>query len=139
VVEVRQLVNEINRVLRQGGKLILTTPNLVCLGNRIGMVFGKGLKFNPLFFRRGGFFPLVEWPLGNMLGKQYSFDSIRYPEQPLHYRFFTFESLRKLLKHSGFSVKREIGKGPVMSRLPVFISRIFKNWADDLLVVATKD
>jgi len=139
VVEVRQLVNEINRVLRKGGKLILTTPNLVCVGNRIGMALGKGLKFNPLFFRRGGFFPLVAWPLGNMPGKQYSFDSIRYPEQPLHYRFFTFESLRKLLKHSGFSVKREIGKGPVISRLPLFVSRVFKYWADDLLVIVTKD
>ena len=139
VVEVRQLINEIDRVLKKGGKLILSTPNLVSLGNRIGMTFGKGLKFNLLGFRRGGFYPLTSWPLGNMPGKQYSFDSIRYPEQPLHLRFFTFESLRKLLKHSGFSVKEEVGRGPVLSRFPRLVSRIFKNWADDLLVIAIKD
>lgn len=139
VVEVRRLIGEINRVLKEGGKLILSTPNLVCLGNRVGMILGKGLKFNPLFFLRRGFYPLTSWPLGNIPGKQYSFDSIRYPEQPLHLRFFTFESLRKLLKQSGFEVKEEIGRGPVLSRLPYFVSRIFKNWADDLLVIAVKE
>ncbi len=139
VVEVRQLIKEINRVLKKGGKLILSTPNLVSLGNRLGMIFGKGLKFNLLVFLRGGFYPLTSWPLGSMPGKQYSFDSIRYPEQPLHLRFFTFESLRKLLKHSGFEVKEEIGRGPIFSRFPYFVSRVFKNWADDLLVIAIKD
>lgn len=139
VVEVRQLIKEINRVLKEGGKLILSTPNLVSLGNRLGMIFGKGLKFNLLVFLRGGFYPLTSWPLGSMPGKQYSFDSIRYPEQPLHLRFFTFESLRKLLKHSGFEVKKEMGRGPVFSRLPHSVSKIFKNWADDLLVIAIKD
>jgi len=139
VVEVRQLINEIHRVLKKEGKLILSTPNLVSLGNRLGMILGKGLKFNLLGFWRGGFYPLTSWPLGNIPGKQYSFDSIRYPEQPLHLRFFTFESLRKLLKYSGFSVKEESGRGPVLSRFPPFVSRIFKNWADDLLVIAIKD
>lgn len=139
VVEVRRLIGEINRVLKRGGKLILSTPNLVCLGNRLGMIFGKGLKFNPLGFLRGGFYPLTSWALGNLPGKQYSFDSIRYPEQPLHLRFFTFESLGKLIKYSGFDVKKEIGRGPIFSRLPYFVSKVFKNWADDLLVIAIKD
>jgi SAM-dependent methyltransferase len=138
VLEVRQLVGEINRVLKKGGRLILSTPNLVGLGNRLGMLLGKGLKLNLLGFWRGGFYPLTSWSLGNMPGKQYSFDSIRYPEQPLHLRFFTFESMRKLLGHSGFEVKEEIGRGPVLSRFPYFISRVFKNWADDLLVIAIK-
>jgi len=138
VVEVRQLIKETSRVLKKGGKLILSTPNLVCLGNRLGMILGKGLKFNLLAFGRGGFYPLTSWPLGNIPGKQYSFDSIRYPEQPLHLRFFTFESLRKLLKHSGFKVTEEIGRGPVLSRFPPVVARIFKNWADNLLVIAIK-
>ena len=139
VVEIRQLINEINRVLRKGGKLILSTPNLVSLGNRLGMICGKGLKFNLLGFWQGGPYPLTSWSLGKIPGKQYSFDSIRYPEQPLHVRFFTFESLRKLLKYSGFSVKEEIGRDPVLSKSPSFVSRICKNWADSLLVIATKD
>jgi len=139
VVEVRQLISEINRVLKQGGKLILSTPNLVSLGNRLGIVLGKGLKFNILGPLRGGFYPLTSWPLGNIPGEQYSFDSVRYPEQPLHLRFFTFESLRKLLHHSGFKVTEEIGRGPICSRSPPFVARISKNWADDLLVIATKE
>jgi len=138
VVEVRRLIGEIDRVLKKKGRLILSTPNLVSLGNRLGMIFGKGLKFNPLGFLRGGFYPLTSWALGNMPGKQYSFDSIRYPEQPLHLRFFTFESLRKLLKRSGFEVKEEMGRGPIFSRIPAFVSRVFRNWADDLLIIAVK-
>jgi len=43
VVEVRQLISEINRVLKQGGKLILSTPNLVSLGNRLGIALGLSL------------------------------------------------------------------------------------------------
>lgn len=38
-------LGEINRVLKRGGILILTTPNLVSLGNRWLMLFGKLPRF----------------------------------------------------------------------------------------------
>jgi len=138
VVEVRQLIKEINRVLIERGKLILSTPNLVSLGNRVGMFLGKGLKFTPFGFLGGGFYPLTSWNGGSAPEMQCSFASIRYPEQPLHVRFFTFESLRKLLQQTGFEVKRETVRGFASTAKLSPLCRVFRNWADDLLVVATK-
>lgn len=138
VTETRQLVNEINRVLKKEGKLILSTPNLVSLGNRLGLVFGKGLKFNTFGFLKTGFYPLVPWREGGITEKQCSFSSIRYPEQPLHVRFFTLESLRKFLNQCGFKVEKEVGLDLTPTRFDPFLCKIFKNWADDLFVVAIK-
>ncbi len=139
VTETRQLATEINRVLKEGGKLILSTPNLVSLGNRFGMMFGKGLKLSPFSFLRGeGFYPLTPWREGGISEKQCSFVSIRYPEQPLHVRFFTFESLRKFLRQSGFEVETEAGIGLPLPVVAPFLCRVFKNWTDDILVIAKK-
>lgn len=139
VTETRQLVEEINRVLKKGGKLILSTPNLVSLWNRLGMMFGKGLKLSPFSFLRGeGFYPLTPWREGGISEKQCSFVSIRYPEQPLHVRFFTFESLRKFLRQSGFDVETEAGIGLLSPSVDPFLCRVFKNWADNIVVIARK-
>lgn len=138
VTETRQLIKEINRVLRKKGKLILSTPNLVSLGNRIGMIIGKGLKFNTYSFLKNGFYPLVAWREGGITKRQCSFESIRYPDQPLHVRFFTFESLRKFLNQNGFIVEKEIGIDLTPTIFDPYICKIFKNWVDDLFVVAIK-
>ena len=138
VTETRQLITEINRVLKKGGKLIVSTPNLVSLGNRIGMVFGKGLNFNTFGFLRNGFYPLTPWREGEITGKQCSFMSIRYPEQPLHVRFFTFESLMKFLNKCGFKVEKEVGIDLMSTRFDPTLCKIFKNWVDHLFVVAKK-
>jgi SAM-dependent methyltransferase len=140
VTETRQLVAEINRVLKAGGRLIMSTPNLVSLGNRLGMILGKGLKLYPDSLVRGkGLYPLSTWREGGTTEQRYSFESIRYPEQPLHVRFFTFESLRKFLQQSGFKVEMEVGIGLVSPAISRFLHRIFKNWADDILTIAVKD
>ena len=139
VSEARQLVEEINRVLKEGGKLILSTPNLVSLGNRLGMMFGKGLKLSPFSFIRGeGFYPLASWREGGITEKQCSFESIRYPEQPLHIRFFTFESLRKFLLQSSFEVETEVGIGLLSPNVDPILCRVFKNWADDIVIISRK-
>ena len=140
VTETRQLVEEINRVIREGGKLILSTPNLVSLGNRLGMMLGKGLKLSPFSFLKGeGLYALAPWREGEITEKQCSFESIRYPEQPLHVRFFTFESLRKFLRQSGFEVEKEMGIGLIAPTLDSILYHVFKNWTDDILVVARKN
>jgi len=137
VTETRQLVKEIDRVLKKDGRLILSTPNLVSLGNRLGMVFGKGLKFNTFGFLKS-FYPLVPWREGGITEKQCSFSSIRYPEQPLHLRFFTSESLRKFLQQCGFKVEKEAGIDLTPTRFDSFLCKIFKDWVDDLFIVARK-
>ena len=138
VLETRQFITEMNRILKNNGKLILSTPNLANFGNRIGMLFGKGLKFEPVTLLKGKPYPLQPWREGGIEENECSFESIRYPEQPLHIRFFTFESLRKFLKQTGFTVETEIGVGMTHTRLDPFLSRMFKKWTDDILVVARK-
>lgn len=139
VTETRQLIIEINRIMKGGGRLILSTPNLVSLGNRLGMLSGKGLRLSPISFLKGqGFYPLTSWREGGIAEKQCSFDSIRYPEQPLHLRFFTFDSLRKFLRQSGFRVQKELGVGLCSPGIDRFLGRIFQSWADDILVIAEK-
>jgi SAM-dependent methyltransferase len=138
VTETRQMIAEINRVLKKEGKLILSTPNLTSLGNRIGMILGKGLRFNIFGILRNDIYPLESWREGGITKKECSFSSIRYPEQPLHVRFFTFESVRIFLNQCGFRVQKEVGFDLTNTRIDPVLCRIFKNWVDDLFIVARK-
>ncbi len=56
-----------------------------------------------------------------------SFESIGYPEQPLHVRFFTFESLSKLPRQSGFQINMEAGMGLLSPIVDPFLCKVFKN------------
>lgn len=136
-LETRAFVKELYRVLKTNGKIIISVPNLVSLSNRIGILFGKGLRFNLIWFKDRCFYKLTPWPMGIPEFK-YDFGGIRYPEQPLHIRFFTFESLREFLKQMNFKVEKEIGIGIVSERFDKLFSKIFKSYADDILVIAFK-
>lgn len=72
-------IEEIKRVLKAGGILVLTTPNIASLGRRLFLLFGK----NPYF----------EASLG-------------YPPEAHagHIRFFTKDLLFGFLKHKGFEI-----------------------------------
>jgi 2-polyprenyl-3-methyl-5-hydroxy-6-metoxy-1,4-benzoquinol methylase len=70
-------LKQIKRVMRDDGYLILTTPNLATLGNRIRLLFGK----NP------------------------SMD-ICLEKGPGHIRYFVKSSLKDLLEINGFSIKK---------------------------------
>ncbi len=70
---------EINRVLRPGGRLIATVPNLAHWRNRVDALFGR-------------------WnPRGDHL-------SAREPWRDPHIRFFTVRSLATLMERCGFEV-----------------------------------
>jgi SAM-dependent methyltransferase len=133
IVEVRSYMKEINRVMRMNGKLIISTPNLACYGNRLGLLFGKGMKFHPFGpFTGEGFFPSFEWR-----NRKVEFGAIRYPEQPLHYRFFTFESLGSFLSEFGFTVRHEYG---LDARFPESMNPFttFRTVMEDLIIIAEK-
>ena len=74
LIDVKSFLNEINRILKPGGYVVITTPNLARIDDRIKLLFGKTPRnVNPL-----------------------------HPYLYLHIRLFTYESLKSALKICGF-------------------------------------
>ena len=76
IMDPRQFVIEVNRILKPGGLFILTTPNLAGFDNRIRLLFGR--------------VPRCIEPLS---GNHYQ-----------HVRPFTYRSLKEFLERGGFIV-----------------------------------
>ncbi|WP_083494627.1 class I SAM-dependent methyltransferase [Pyrodictium occultum] len=126
-------LREAYRVLKRGGYLLITTPNMASWYNRLLLLLGKPI-------------------LGIDLSKEFRY---RYPlgvTQVIsgHLRLYTLDALRKMLFYHGFRVKYEAGYPQVFSKtqvkgfirlvrlLDASIARISKTWAANLLVLAVK-
>jgi len=70
-------LEEIRRTLKTGGKLLISTPNIASLGRRLLLLFGAN--------------PIIEL-------------SPNEPGSVGHIRYFTFKTLRKLLKKHNFKI-----------------------------------
>lgn len=70
-------LEEIRRVLKPGGHLIISTPNIASLGRRIFLLFGVN--------------PIIEL-------------SPNEPESSGHIRYFTFKTFKKILEKHGFKI-----------------------------------
>ena len=91
------LLCEIRRVLKPGGYLLLTTPNLVCWYNRLLVLAGV----TPMF---------VEHSYYRNYGPSYSF-ARRVTPAVGHLRIFTLTPLKKILEHNGFDCRSIGGAG----------------------------
>ncbi len=80
VIDTDHLLREISRVLRFGGVLVVTTPNLASLENRLRLVFGR--------------YPM--WMDHRVQGT-------------VHLRYYTPRILRAQLEQHGFRVERHLG------------------------------
>lgn len=117
-------LNEINRVLKKDGFLILTTPNLASISNRIKLLLGKS----------------INWELS---GEKPFFQRDIYKR---HNREYTLEELRYLLKKSGFKIDRHfywnypasVSKKPLLKWVVNFISTIIPKSKAIICVVAMK-
>jgi methionine biosynthesis protein MetW len=95
-----RLLDEVHRVLKTNGKLIITTPNLASLGRRIMLLFGKN--------------PYVE----NFL----------YPDEAGHLKHYTFEDFKYLLETNKFEVMNMQGDTVVLSRSGEWFSETLCEW-----------
>jgi SAM-dependent methyltransferase len=79
------LLSEVNRILRPGGCIILTTPNAASLRGITGILEG----------RHPGFFP------------QYIRPAADGSADPRHSREYTPSEIRQLMQHAGFAVEHQ--------------------------------
>lgn len=127
VFRTEEFLEELARVTKAGGHLVLTTPNLACWLNRVVLLVG----WQPFFTE-----------VGTRPGK--SGNPLRTVDlAPAgHIRLFTASSLRDLLERSGWQVLEFRGAG-LMERKPVrwvdrLISRLVPSLASDLIVLCRK-
>jgi ubiquinone/menaquinone biosynthesis C-methylase UbiE len=110
-VDTDWLMAEINRVLKPGGTLVLTYPNVrTALG--IGM--------------------LLIFDLPPMYAARY-----RAP----HYRDFTLKTIKMVLNNNGFSFSKALGSAfylPVIGEYWSWLATYFPSWAHTVVVCATK-
>lgn len=110
---------EINRVMKKGGTLILTTPNLASWMNRILLLFGK----QPFFLEPSLYKTLPIFSIGNFTFPE----TLKNPPSG-HLRLFTLDMLEKLLSVYGFeavAVKgANIFQKPLFYHVDLFFSYI---------------
>ncbi len=92
IPDVYAAVNEMFRVLKPGGVLVINTPNIAFIKKRLLLCLGR--------------FPATSQP-NEGLG-----DSLLFDGGHLHY--FTFRSLGKLLQRAGFQLQKTVGYGPFL-------------------------
>jgi SAM-dependent methyltransferase len=111
-VDTDWMMFEINRVLKPGGKLVLTFPN-------IRTVLGLGMM---LFF-----------DLPPMYAARY---------RSAHFRDFTLRTIKIVLKAHGFRFERAMGSAFYLPKIEEFWSSLatfLPSWAYTVVVVATKE
>ncbi len=92
IVNIWMALSEIHRILKPGGRLILTTPNIAVIRRRIQLCFGE--------------FPSTSAENEGLL--------LRTPNELLdggHLHYFTFSMLRKILYRSSFVRIEQYGFG----------------------------
>lgn len=122
------MLSEMNRVLKSGGYLILSTPNIACFANRIKFLFGKSV-FPPLD-GPAPFFSNNEWR---------------------HFREYTVKEVRYLLEDNGFEVKeasfvlrnvQSDDRKKVLSYIKWgvkwILGKLIKGFREIIIIVATK-
>lgn len=120
-----KLLAELHRVLKTGGELIVTVPNLVSYNNRTSVLLGSGtgMELHRLLKFKSPFVP---------------YNGPRYPDQRMHLRWFTRGSLARVLEACGFGAMRSRGWDPVLSRIPG-ADRLFGNICLLAVVAARKE
>lgn len=110
-VDTDWMLSELNRVLKPGGTLILTFPNIRTLLS-IGMML------------------LLDMP--PMYAARY-----RAP----HYRDFTLKTIKMALRNHGFDLQQSIGSSfflPKIGEYGSWLATFFPSWSNTAIVVSTK-
>ncbi|MBT3866186.1 methyltransferase domain-containing protein [Candidatus Woesearchaeota archaeon] len=110
----RKFLEECYRILSPGGALILSTPNMVSLKNRLRSLFGK--------IPRHACFP-IDYPFKE-----------KYDMQK-HVNDFTLFTLRDLLEKVGFKVTKASSSGLLLKNKAILSPKFIKASFGEVLVV----
>jgi SAM-dependent methyltransferase len=89
LVDTDSIMDEIHRVLKNDGQLLISTPNLASWFNRLALLFGVQPAFSEVSFRK-----IHGRPGSGIVG---------------HLRLFTRRSLIEFVDHNGFNVRHAVG------------------------------
>ncbi len=114
-------IQEVHRILKQGGVFVVTTPNLASLSNRIRLLFGR-------------------IPVGSeiRLGK----------DMAGHIRNYTFPELESQLREHGFSIVGKVSsnvmfpvkyKFPVLTPLAIWLGDYASDIGSHIIIAARKN
>jgi methionine biosynthesis protein MetW len=120
-------LEEIHRVLKVGGYLIVATPNLAACPHIALLLLGK----QPTIAEVSDEALVGTWsPRGNRVDKM----------GPAHRRIFTQGALKGLLEYWGFKIERVVGTGflPLPNPLARISCRIDRNHATNIVIKARK-
>jgi SAM-dependent methyltransferase len=112
LVNTDQMMFELNRVLKPGGRLVLTFPNIRTLLSLAMMAF---FDLPPMY-------------------------SARY--HAFHYRDFTLRTIKMVLRNHGFRFEKAVGSAFYLPKFGEFFSGLatfFPSWAHTVVVVGTKE
>ena len=115
------MISEIARILKPGGLFIITTPNIVCLGNRIATLFGTDKVFRSV--GEEGFISTIEF---NSYG---------------HVAHYSPKSLMQLLS-PWFAIATRTGacfKVPLLRFFQTGLARMLPNLANHVVLVARRN
>lgn len=106
MLEPESILKEAHRILKPGGVLFVSVPNLTHLANRLSMLwgFGGGIELAQILKWKSPFVAV---------------SGVLFPDQRMHLRWFTSSSLTRCVSGLGFEVMERLGIGPIASRLPM--------------------
>jgi len=102
LVEIDNFFSEVKRVLKKGGRLIISTENLASYHNIFALLLGNQPYSGPYLSQKH--------PIGHRLVKDY-WDSPVSSKMSPHLNVMTTKSLASLLNYNKFKIKKVQGVG----------------------------